>query len=669
MAAANSTDDFFGVGMAGANPYANRYAPVHQMQQQSAQTAIAKQQAMPAPQQQPQVQPNMPQGWNNMFKGQQLNRSSNMDMARTQIAPYTNEAGRITADRSGGATSGATSRPLDPETGRPLNPDGSVMSLTEANNSVNNNGGGSNVPYSPTTQSGNVPQDLPALRNTLQSYMLDRLNSGEGGRWDPIFSRDDLTINPDPAWGTMNTQLYNQLGAANDMTHQGFDAFRNLMGRPITGGADLSQLNPWMAASQAGAGGLQGLMQAGGGNTLNPEIMQMMMQGQGMQSLNRASMNPSMIDPNLRSMAQNGIGMSTLQQLAQTGGRGNLQPQLDAIRTQGMQGIEDQLAQIREQYGMMGLGAGSDIADALGRGASRGYADIVRQQSELAYGADQAANNMMFQAGGAEQGANANLMNMIGNLNLGGQGQSIQAGMGIQDSLGSMLNTYSNAMSGSYGRQVDAGNALMSGANQGMGTYGNLLQGNVGLTLQDTGQRYQGAAGMVGAGGQMSQNLSQLIPGMMGYAQNQDAMNIGNLQRYYEETLRQAGGPPMLDKAIGYATNYPQQQPYQKGSSGWPGAIGSIAGGVISALPWMAMMSSRDLKEDIAPATGFLSKLEELPLHTWRYKGDPVKHIGPMAQDFQKVFGVGDGQTLHFGDMLSVIMGGLKEMSHGRAAN
>ncbi|MDF3131131.1 tail fiber domain-containing protein [Kiritimatiellaeota bacterium B1221] len=36
-----------------------------------------------------------------------------------------------------------------------------------------------------------------------------------------------------------------------------------------------------------------------------------------------------------------------------------------------------------------------------------------------------------------------------------------------------------------------------------------------------------------------------------------------------------------------------------------------------------------------------LEKVADLPLKTWRYKGEDVTHIGPMAQDFQALFKVG----------------------------
>ena len=34
-----------------------------------------------------------------------------------------------------------------------------------------------------------------------------------------------------------------------------------------------------------------------------------------------------------------------------------------------------------------------------------------------------------------------------------------------------------------------------------------------------------------------------------------------------------------------------------------------------------------------------------LPLSTWRYAGDDVTHLGPMAQDFYRTFGLGQGET------------------------
>jgi len=58
--------------------------------------------------------------------------------------------------------------------------------------------------------------------------------------------------------------------------------------------------------------------------------------------------------------------------------------------------------------------------------------------------------------------------------------------------------------------------------------------------------------------------------------------------------------------------------------------------------------SSRKLKtgfEDLDAST-VLAKLAELPVSTWRYRHEPegTHHVGPVAEDFQALFGLGDGE-------------------------
>ena len=56
--------------------------------------------------------------------------------------------------------------------------------------------------------------------------------------------------------------------------------------------------------------------------------------------------------------------------------------------------------------------------------------------------------------------------------------------------------------------------------------------------------------------------------------------------------------------------------------------------------------SDRNLKANIAPVEGreVLERLARVPISTWNYKADgaALRHIGPMAQDFQAAFAVGD---------------------------
>jgi hypothetical protein len=62
-----------------------------------------------------------------------------------------------------------------------------------------------------------------------------------------------------------------------------------------------------------------------------------------------------------------------------------------------------------------------------------------------------------------------------------------------------------------------------------------------------------------------------------------------------------------------------------------------------------AAYSDRNGKERIQPvnAGDVLEKLVSMPIATWQWKGEPgdIRHMGPMAQDFHRAFGLGDSDT------------------------
>jgi len=684
MAASNSTDDFFGVGMAGANPSAQRYAPVHQMAQQTAQTQATQYKA--TQQNQPQVQANMPAGWNNMFQGGQLNapRASQMSYTPSGNMPSQQQVQGVFGNNPMTPTSLQNALPQLNNMGihvqnevrgdlrpRMLMPDGTTIDLGSwgstaqwqdrgnigdwhtagANAAMGAPQVGETVPRVPNggANADSIPQDLATLREFLQNQYLGMLNMG--GRYDPSFSKEDMTVPLDPSWGRLNDAMYNQLGLSNDATGRGLGMMSGMFNQgPVQ--ADISR---WQDMAGSAGNAMMGMWNSGG--NFNPEYQDMIRNGMGMSAMNRVASGPSAIDSYSRQRAQAGVGMQALQNQAMTGGRGDINPQLEAIRSQGMLGLQDQLAQIKEQYGQMGLGAGSDIANALGTGASRGIADIVRQQSELAYGADQAAQGRMLQAGGMEQGAWQNNMMGLGQMNLGTNEQAMNAGNMISNSFLGQGQLWNDAQNRALGSMQGMGGLIQAGQ---AGALGNAQLG------QDWRNTQSGLA-QAYTNNPYASNMGALTPGLGMYPNAAQQNAQSNADRWYQEQLRYAMGPPILGQASGYAGNYQNLNMMPPQQSGWMNVLGTVAGAAVGATskPWM--FSSRDMKEDIQPAEGFLTKLKSLPISTWRYKGDPVKHIGPMAQDFQATFGVGDGRTLHFGDMLSVIMGGLKEMAHASA--
>lgn len=78
----------------------------------------------------------------------------------------------------------------------------------------------------------------------------------------------------------------------------------------------------------------------------------------------------------------------------------------------------------------------------------------------------------------------------------------------------------------------------------------------------------------------------------------------------------------------------------------------------------LGRVSSRILKNNITELDPEIvrEKLKTLPIYLWNYTGDDIRHIGPMAEDFHKAFGIGDGRTLNLVDVMGVLLACQKSM-------
>jgi membrane-associated phospholipid phosphatase len=78
--------------------------------------------------------------------------------------------------------------------------------------------------------------------------------------------------------------------------------------------------------------------------------------------------------------------------------------------------------------------------------------------------------------------------------------------------------------------------------------------------------------------------------------------------------------------------------------------------------------SSREIKTGFAPVDpgAVLAGLSELPVTSWRYRHEPpgARHVGPVAEDFQARFGLGDGETISTVDAVGVLMAAVQAL-HG----
>lgn len=77
-------------------------------------------------------------------------------------------------------------------------------------------------------------------------------------------------------------------------------------------------------------------------------------------------------------------------------------------------------------------------------------------------------------------------------------------------------------------------------------------------------------------------------------------------------------------------------------------------------------ISSATKKERIMPVDGgvILAKLEELPITEWSYRNEPEdRHVGPMAEDFYAIFGLGpDNRHINSTDLAGLALAAAKAL-------
>lgn len=98
-----------------------------------------------------------------------------------------------------------------------------------------------------------------------------------------------------------------------------------------------------------------------------------------------------------------------------------------------------------------------------------------------------------------------------------------------------------------------------------------------------------------------------------------------------------------------------------------PGAGGNVGCDLTTAVPSWTCASSRTLKENYLNVDGeyVLSRLRDMPVTTWSMIGaDPgVRHLGPVAEDFHRAFGLGIGPTsIGLGDIDGVNIAAAKAL-------
>jgi trimeric autotransporter adhesin len=141
----------------------------------------------------------------------------------------------------------------------------------------------------------------------------------------------------------------------------------------------------------------------------------------------------------------------------------------------------------------------------------------------------------------------------------------------------------------------------------------------------------------IGYGASASNNNNCMAIGYNATTTGQDAIAIGNSTSAGQGQTVIGNSSSVITRLNGGANNGSRALVVGTSSSNGNGAYLTVGG------TW-TNSSDRNLKEDIQHINNdeLLKKISNLDVTQWKYKGTNEYHIGPMAQDFYKAFGLGN---------------------------
>ena len=233
--------------------------------------------------------------------------------------------------------------------------------------------------------------------------------------------------------------------------------------------------------------------------------------------------------------------------------------------------------------------------------------------------------------GGGNFGPNITLGSFTNTIDPALQGASIGGGARNQVS-----NIYGTVSGGSHNIAGGDYGAIGGGRDNVTGTYESTVGG--GRANQATG----GASAVGGGYANVASGGNATIPGGVFNEASGDYSFAAGLAA----KARESGSFVWAD-GIGAELASNGANTFSARASGGFRLYTNNAGAGARLLPnegsWSSL-SDRNAKEDIAPidSRAILDRLTGVPMQTWRYRNSPIRHIGPMAQDFAAAFQVGE---------------------------
>ena len=179
--------------------------------------------------------------------------------------------------------------------------------------------------------------------------------------------------------------------------------------------------------------------------------------------------------------------------------------------------------------------------------------------------------------------------------------------------------------------------------------------------VANMGRGYAATAG-ASAAGSVSASGTALSGSQATNAQALSASNVMN-SGYAGAMKGYAGQANTLSNLYGMQLQKWQAEQQAQGAN-----MRGIFSGIGSAVG-LAFASDENLKEGFAdiPEGAALDAVENMPVSEWNYKpgvADEGRHVGPMAQDFVRETGRGDGHSIPVQDAIGVTMAAVQDLSH-----
>lgn len=167
---------------------------------------------------------------------------------------------------------------------------------------------------------------------------------------------------------------------------------------------------------------------------------------------------------------------------------------------------------------------------------------------------------------------------------------------------------------------------------------------------------------------QQAQQLGSFLSGTRGFEEDLAQRAFSNRAQLFGEST--TAGLNLANTTLGFGERLTGAQnrnaQLEAINASQPSLEDKIISGIIGGGSTTLFTSDENVKHDVQKfdESNVLEKLADLNIDTWRYNeeeglGTDV-HVGPMAQEFKRVFGVGDGKTIAMVDVVGIMLASQK---------